>query len=391
MLRLSALAVLAAIASLGCEKKTATGGGVASASARTSVPAAPGAVALVTPTAFELVPSRAGATLVFASAQSGAIEKLELDGDGAVTGVPTPVLGRRPGGAEPSDLAAAWVGDRLGLAWVERQGPKARVRAAFVPRERAGNAEPAVLDLGGAWAGPRMARGNVAVAARGDAALVFARGEPAPCLDAGQKGCFGFAFHEISATETKKGGLPLTVPVPCTDDSALLTVRGDRFHYGVCTEADGAPLTTMFTIERSPEYARADRLLAGCKPLGMPTFGGALWLVGDCQGSRRAARVGGREDAAEYLDLRSTHFVCEGDGARIRGAGLDLRLDEPRGGLTPLLPPEVAPPRSRAAWSGRALLVASALGEALGVTRFGCRGGVLSREAVALGAAVPSR
>jgi hypothetical protein len=143
-------------------------------------------------------------------------------------------------------------------------------------------------------------------------------------------------------------------------------------------------MTTLFTIEQNPEYARADRLLEGCRPSGTLVFGGAAWLVGDCRGSRRAVRVAGRSDALEFLELRTVRLECAADGTRLRAPGLDLVLDEPRAGLEAVLPGELAPEGARATWSGRALVVASTGGGALGVTRHRCDGGQLVSDAVAL-------
>jgi hypothetical protein len=230
----------------------------------------------------------------------------------------------------------------------------------------------APFELGAAWSGPRTARGNVVVAARDDKALVFARGDQATCIEPGRSGCFAFGFHELDATRAVESGLPMSVPVPCTDDSAQLTVVGSRFHYGVCTDTGKHPVTTMFSIQRDPEYARADQLLEGCTPTGTLAWRGAAWLVADCEGVRRAARIG--DDAAEQLDLRAPRLECSGGTLRVRTSSLDLALDEPRSGLAPLLPPDVAPPGSRAVWTGRALVVAASFAEQLRVTRRTCEG-----------------
>jgi hypothetical protein len=313
------------------------------------------------------------------------VVRLELDASGAARGSASVALDGAAMPGEPSDLSSAWVRDRLALAWVERAGPKARVRAAWARAEGVNVATPPkLLELGSAWVGPRTARGNLVVAARGDRALVFARGEQTACIDPGQKSCFGFSFHELETERATLTGLPLTVPVPCTDHSAALAVVGERWHYGVCTDTGTVPLTTMFTIERNPEYARSDRLLEGCRPTGTLVFGGAAWLIADCQGNRRAVRVAGRDEPLEFLELRTAHVECAADGVRVRAPGLDLALDEPRGGLEALLPTALAPEGARAVWSGRALVVAATGGGALALTRHRCDGGRLAKEAVAL-------
>jgi hypothetical protein len=358
---------------------------VATSSASTVAGPALAALSLVTPTAFDLVPSRSGATLVFVDAAVKSAVRLEFDAGGAASGVPGTVLGALAMPGEPSDLAAAWVGERLALAWNERDAAKARVRAAWLRPDAVDTAAPArVMELGPAWVGPRTARGNVVVTARGDRALVFARGEQTACVDPTHEGCFGFSFHELHADRAVPTGLPLAVPVPCTDHSAALAVVGKRWHYGVCTDTGKAPMTTLFTIEHEPEYARADRLLEGCKPTGMLNFGGAAWLIGDCQGSRRAVRVGGRDEPLEYLELRTARLECGADGPRVRAPGLDLALDEPRGRLEALLPIDLVPVGARAVWSGRALLVAATGAGPLALNRYRCEAGRLLREGVPL-------
>ncbi|HEY3495588.1 MAG TPA: hypothetical protein VGK73_12915, partial [Polyangiaceae bacterium] len=232
------LIVLAALlAGVGCSRGKSTSGSptpsAASAAASSAAPAASvpplGRKHLDSPTAFELAPSSDGATLVWAPAEKkdGAILAVDLDGAGRPKARARSVL---PGARVPgvvSDLAIAWVEHELALGWVERESAKARVRAAWA----SGNGR--VFELGSAWVAPRTARGNLVIAARGDAALVFARGGEAPCIEPGRRGCFGFSFHELRGDRLEATGLPLTVPVPCTDGSTALAVVGSRWHYGV--------------------------------------------------------------------------------------------------------------------------------------------------------------
>jgi hypothetical protein len=325
---------------------------------------------LGTPTGFELVASATGATLVWAPSRrtDGALKKVELDGDGALRGAATAAV---PGGAvagDISDVAATWVDGRLALAWVERTGAAARVRATWA------EAGGPPFELGAAWAAPGTARGNVVVAARDGQALVFARGSETACTDPTRHGCFGFDFHELEPGRAKKSGLPLSVPVPCASDSAQLVVVGTRFHYGLCTDTGERPITTMFTIERNPDYARADPLLEGCTPVGTFVWRGAAWLVADCDGGRRAVRLGARDEAAQFLDLHARRFDCHAGIASLRAPSLDLELEEPRSSLTALLPRELAPAGARAAWTGRALVVATPLGERVRLVRHRCQG-----------------
>jgi len=345
-----------------------------------------GALRLVTPTAFELVASPGGATLIVAALGEGSVQTIELDAQGTPLGPATTALALEGKAVDVSDLAAVWVQKRLALSWVERAGAAGRVRAAWAKDHDEQRVVPGrIVELGAAWLGPRTARGNIAVAARRDEALVFARGEATPCGDPAQQNCFGFSFHALRPEGgAERTGLPLVVPVPCTDDSTALAVVGRRFHYGVCTETGKTPVTTLFTIEHEPEYARADRLLEGCRPKGTLLFGGAVWLIGDCEGNRRAVRVAGRTEPLEFLDLRVTRFECRAGEARVRAPGLELALDEPRDRLEGILPPDIAPAGSRASWSGRALVVAAATGDALALTRFACAGDRVQRDPIGI-------
>jgi hypothetical protein len=358
----------------GCGKRppapVPVGGPAPASSPAASAPIASAAPVgrLATPTAFELIASPTGGTLVWAPADRGAaaLRRRELDASGALQAPLEMAVSSAYVAGEVADLAASWVGSRLALAWLERSGAAARVRAAW-----AGTSSPP-FELGAAWTGPRSSRGNVVIAARADKALVFARGGEAPCIEAARHGCFAFGFHELEASRAVATGLPMSVPVPCTDNSAALAVVGERFHYGVCTETGGRPVTTLFSIQRDPEYARADPLLEGCTPAGTFVWRNAAWLVGDCGGGRRAARIG--DDPQEFLDLHGLRLECQSGRLRIRALSLDLALDEPRSGLAPLLPPDVAQSGARAAWTGRALLVATSFAEELRVTRRTCTG-----------------
>jgi hypothetical protein len=350
----------------GASSGAATVSGVGAPSSGVAVAAPPGR--LSTPTAFELTAGPRGATLIWAPAEraGGAIQKRELDALGAVQASSEVALATGIDG-DVADLPASWVGARLGLAWLERKGPAARVRAAWA------GASSAPFELGAAWSGPRMSRGNLVMAGRGDKALVFARGSSVACIDPGkQQNCFAFGFHELEANRAVPTGLPMSVPVPCNDNSTALAVVGERFHYGVCTETASRPVTTLFSIQHDPEYARADTLLEGCTPYGTFVWRSAAWLVAECEGGRRAARIG--DDPQEFLDLHGLRLECRSGQMRVRAPSLDLALDEPRASLAPLLPPDVAPVGARAAWAGRALMVATSFADTLRLTRRSCNG-----------------
>jgi hypothetical protein len=132
----------------------------------------------------------------------------------------------------------------------------------------------------------------------------------------------------------------------------------------------------MFTIERSPDYAQAEPLLEGCVPLGATTLDGEVLLVGRCGTERRAVRVGRRESAVRAVGLSDLAVLCDGTGRiRFRAAGssaLDHVVEAPADRLGALLPERIAPVDSRAVWTGRALVVASAVGNRLVARRHAC-------------------
>jgi hypothetical protein len=193
-------------------------------------------------------------------------------------------------------------------------------------------------------------------------------------VDPGRNACYSFYFRELGAEGATPAGLPLSVPVPCTDNATSLVTLAERYHYGVCTDSSSGPVTTVFSITPEPAYARAEPVLAGCEPAGTFTWLGSAWLVADCQGNRRAARVGGGDEDVEYLDLRSLRLDCKEGVAAVHSAGFDLALVEPRGRLEALLPSAIAPRGSRAVWTGRVLLVASSAGTSLRLARYACTG-----------------
>jgi hypothetical protein len=362
-----AAVIASAIAVAACSKPTAT---KPSPSASASAARAPGASGsrLGSPTAFELVRGPRGTTLIWAPPGNAGptLVRLELDQAGSRTGSASVLLDASARGGDVTDLAAAFVGERLAVAWIERAGDRSRVRAAWAaPKAR-------VFELGPAFRGPPGAGGPRTGCARRDAALIFSRGDEVGCIDPGKHACYAFLFHELGADAVKRSGLPLSVPVPCTDHATSLLVLPERYHYGVCTDTGRGPVTTVFTITPEPAYARADPVLEGCEPKGTFLWQGNAWLVAECQGNRRAARIGGSDDEVEYLDLRSPRLDCRAGIAAIRASGFELLLDQPRGGLEALLPSAIAPRGARASFTGRALLVASSAGNALRVARYVC-------------------
>ena len=330
---------------------------------------------LANDSAFELATGARGATLLWAprTRRVAALFAQPLAPDGAPRGEPNALV--KPGGVtgEISDLAATSREDELVAAWVERGRDRARIRAASLSP----GAPARVFELGPAWFAPRPARGNLSIATQGSAAIVFARGEASPCVDDAKDPCFTFSMQKIQQGRVDPRGFPLIVPTPCTESSLAFAVSGRDLHCGVCTRSSGKPVTTLFTIRAEPEYARADPILPGCRPLSVLELGGTVRLVADCDGQRRAAHVGPDNTPVEIEDLPSPALECQAERARIRFGQAWFELDAPRSELHALLPSVIAPRGSRAVFTGSTLLVAQAKAGRLELTRYACRAGIL--------------
>jgi hypothetical protein len=193
----------------------------------------------------------------------------------------------------------------------------------------------------------------------------------------------------LDATHETTQSLPLTVPLPCDQNSVSFAVAGSRWYYGVCSRATGKSITTLFSIQSDPEYARADRILEGCLPLGALAQGGDLLVVGDCSGERRGVRVRGGNAEVSELRVDRVDAVCDSGHPLLHqlGAnGLSLQLDDPRDRLEAFLPATMAPASSRAVWTGRALLVASASGGLVTLKGYQCDSTLLREVALGGGA-----
>lgn len=368
---------------LGCSKATSKGDGssaAGSAGASPSALARPQRVAESEPSsasAFELVARSGGLRLLWAGAprEPDWLFELELGQDGrahaAARRLPLPArsLGK------VVDLGAVAFGEQLALVWLEQAASEARAQACVL----GGATPPPLLDLGPAALVSDAARGNIAVAAEAERgrALVMWRGLEATCVDRQSAPCTGFTFRRIRPDGAEATRLPLSVPVPCTSHSVELATSNGRFHYGVCTREGSEPVTTMFSIQYDPEYARAEPLLKGCLPLGTLEVGGEPWLLGDCHGRRRAARVPVGDEKVQLEDLDAPAITCTPQRAELRQGRFVLQLREARAGLQAVLPASFVPTGARAGWTGTHLVVAYIANKQLETRTFSCREGKL--------------
>jgi hypothetical protein len=332
---------------------------------------------LSSPTAFELVARPEGLGLLWASAGDGADWLLEgeLAQNGALKAPPRRVTLPARTLGKVTDLSASLSARELSLAWVEQGKGEARAVATVLD-----GATPSLLDLGPAAVSAESARGNIAIVAEPTQtrALVMWRGLEAPCVDPQASACVGFTFRRLRAGAAETTGLPLSVPVPCASHSVQLAVSAGRFHYGVCTREGADPVTTMFSIQYQPEYARAEALLKGCLPLGTVDVEGQPWLIGDCHGKRKAVPVPLNDEKVlqpDYLD--ALQISCTPERALLRQGRFALALREPRAGLQSILPASMLPNGARAGWTGKSLVVVYLAASRLTTRTYACRAGTL--------------
>ena len=336
--------------------------------------------ALAAPAAFDLVPTPDGAALAWASREAPFLVIERFDRVGVQSRA-----ARVPVGSSVAEVGLAAPGPDLALGWIETRAEHASVRAAWI-----GAAEPQIFDLGAAASGAGERRGSLALAARAEGATLLARGLDTPCGDAAASACVGFQFFSVEASGARATGLPLTVPSPCDSRAAQLVaapvsarpdaVAGQRFEYAVCSRAHAEPALTVFSIQSSPAYAMADEVLRGCEPLGAGRFAGRGAFVAACEKERRMATVAADGVSWETTRLGVRGLVCSASGAALRMGSEWLRLSEPLGNLELLLDDALAPPGSRAVWTGAALLVASADDGRLRLRRHVCRSTALYEE-----------
>jgi hypothetical protein len=378
--QLAALVVLPWVLVAGCKNRDRSAASPTPSASANPQPLASRAVAgaeLGSATAFTLVARAGGLRLLWASSQAGAgwLHELELRPDGQARGAARRLELPARGLARVTDLGASAAGESLALAWLEQGEREARAQAALLDEA----SPPTLLDLGPAARVAAAARGNIAIAAEPAraSALVMWRGLESACVGSHAGPCTGFSFRRLRAGQAEPTGLPLSVPVPCASHSVELATAQGRFHYGVCTREGAEPVTTMFSIQYNPEYARAEPLLKGCLPLGTIDVDDRAWLVGDCKGRRRAVMVPLADERVEPESIDAPLISCTAQRAELSQGRFRLALGSARAGLEAVLPPMFAPTGARVGWTGSTLVAAYANGASLETRTFACRAGKL--------------
>ncbi len=334
-------------------------------------------IELASSNAFDLVADSAGLTLVFAPAKGSALATLSIDADGFSSGPIQPLMARASVAGRIGELSALRSKGALVAAFSEGGGGRATLKALW---QR--GAEPAtafVLGVTHTLAPP--ARGNVAIAANGEEALVFARADAAPCASDPTRACAGFRVYRLRQGKPDTIGLPLAVPAPCEGASLVVALTPARWRYGVCSRENDKSATTLFTIERDPDYASAESLLPGCAPRALSVWGERTLLLADCAGAKSALELDGAPPRAPK-ELAAPKTSCPAGVARVLLDNGELELSAPRAGLEALLPENMASRHARAAWAGRALVVATPSSRGLTLTRYACSAGIFSADRV---------
>ncbi|MBC7171745.1 MAG: hypothetical protein H5U40_04930 [Polyangiaceae bacterium] len=277
------------------------------------------------------------------------------------------------------ELSAAVAGGKIAVLWVDRDGLEMPVRAAIGDTETLMFGAPSSVAEG--LVEGMHYRGHVAVAGADDGSFVgIYRGADRPCEERAPSQCAGFGVQTLRATGSGESRVPLAVPSPCRRSIAGITARGDRLYYGLCAESDGRSATTVYTIARSPEYARSDRTLEGCAPIGATVVGDTTWFVGQCGERRRVARFEPESDTPTNLEVSGGAIRCEGGNPVIPlGDELAVPLTSPMDRLDPMLPPVLADLGARAVWTGESMLLAVSLGREVAIHRYQCEDGEFLR------------
>jgi hypothetical protein len=327
---------------------------------------------------FDLAPLPDGALLVTADRDGGVSAHL-LDRDGGARGAAINVAAAAAGKA--FEIAVASNETRLGVAWVA-SGRDGKTTSFGVLGDASTRSFSAPLTLGEAPARGAADSGYLALdAGEGGTFVALRRGLDEPCDADPKRSCATFGFREISPSGVEKRGLSMSVPAPCSRPLAGFVTSGERWHYGLCSQDGGAPLTTHFMRQLQPFYVDVHTSLQGCTPLGATKLPDDVVLVGDCAKGRRGVRVGGMGQPLRELDLSKASVECQLGRPLLRAPGerpLELALREPRGGLDLLLPIGLSPGHSRVVWTGNSLLSATWLAGEVVIRRFQCRGSRLS-------------
>jgi len=332
--------------------------------------------------AFDLASTEAGAVLLVAEGaqvrmtvldlagkahETKTLYRKELASDGSADS-------RVPQSFEIDELVAATLDTRIAVIWIERD--RSSTRALGLSGSLSEIAQASLVSIGDVQQPIATPRGNLALSATDGHFVAFTRASATPCVDQTQRDCVGYSFFQFDSGRSRRSGPPLAVPEPCAKNALDFAVSGPRWYYGVCSDSGGRPATTVFTIQNEPSYyARADRVLEGCLPVGAVAIADDWVVAGDCAGARRAVRVRGGDRAPEEVRVDRLDAVCQSGKPlifQLGVAGLKLPLSARQDRLEAFLPARFSVPGARAVWTGQTLLVAGVVDSQLTLKGYRC-------------------
>ena len=332
--------------------------------------------------AFDLASAETGAVLLVAEGARVRMTVLDLAGKAHETktlyrkelasdGIAD---ARVPQSFEIDELVATTLDTRIAVVWIERD--RSSTRALGLSGSLSGTAGASAVSMGDVQQPIATPRGNLALSATDGHFVAFTRANSTPCSDQTQGDCVGYSFFQFDSGHPHRSGPPLAVPEPCAKNALDFAVSGTRWYYGVCSDSGGRPATTVFTIQNEPSYyARADRVLEGCLPVGAVAIADDWVVAGDCAGARRAVRVRGGDRAPEEVRVDRLDAVCQSGKPLILQlgvAGLKLPLSGRQDRLEAFLPARFSVPGARAVWTGQTLLVAGVVDSKLRLKGYRC-------------------
>lgn len=340
---------------------------------------------LASPAAFDLVATEDGALLVWAPprGRGGGVRIATLDAQGSARA--NDALVAPVEDAEVLEVAAAEAGARLGIAWIEAVGSAdVRVRATYGGKSGETFAPP--VDLAPSVSVAGEARGRLAIAASDDGTLALGyRTTPAACR-ASAGTCARYVHTRLGDTAhaAPRGIETMEVLVPCDPLLPGAAWTSGTWYSGVCSAESGIT-AHVFSLRQEISYAAVIDGPVGCAPVGLVSTADGVAARMHCSDGRESiVRVGldGRASPA----LLGVHFEASCDEphrptllATSGAETVGLTLSTPRSRLEVLLPPTIAPPGARAAWTGEVLIVAVPTPHDVFVHRWSCVDGAMTR------------
>jgi hypothetical protein len=338
---------------------------------------------LTHPAAFELVATSEGALLAWAAGSCRAgVHAQRFDANGAPQLGAASISACDPSGpdvdAAISELSAVASAGKLALAWITGNsvlGTYATDHAAdFAPTLQLGAAEPG--------AGTERGRLLLSASETGQQRVHW-RAPRGPCAgEAGGCAMLVTQPHPPAAEAAARTIDTREIPFPCP---RLLV--GSAWSQGVWYDAfcaldaqAGRATTQVYAIRPEIFYAEVVPVLSDCAPLGAAPSQSGIVVFGQCGSTLRAHVL--REGRRQAISVSDRQVRCEAGRPVLElhsdGAATEtLRLDAPRDRLELWLPPSVAPSGSRAAFTGRRLLIATLQANRLTLRSQHCEGQTL--------------